>query len=41
MTLPSMTEQIAATFLYEDSAGDSPDGPATHLAIGLRVAPRL
>jgi hypothetical protein len=36
MTLPPMTEQIAATFLHEDGAA----GPATHLAIGLRVAPR-
>ena len=37
LTLPPMTERIAATFLHEDDA----DGPATHLALGLRVAPRL
>jgi CubicO group peptidase (beta-lactamase class C family) len=36
LTLPPMTERIAATFLREDGA----DGPASHLAIGLRVAPR-
>jgi hypothetical protein len=32
-----MTEPIAATFLNEDFA----EGPATHLALGLRVAPRV
>jgi CubicO group peptidase (beta-lactamase class C family) len=37
MTLPPMTEPIAATFVHEDEA----TGPATHLAIGLRVAPRV
>ena len=37
MILPPMTEPIAATFVHEDE----PTGPATHLAIGLRVAPRV
>ena len=37
MVLPPMTEPIAATFVHEEE----PTGPATHLAIGLRVAPRV
>jgi hypothetical protein len=37
MILPPMTEPIAATFVHEGEA----TGPATHLAIGLRVAPRV
>jgi CubicO group peptidase (beta-lactamase class C family) len=35
-TLPRMADPITATFLFTDGA----DEPATHLAIGLRVAPR-
>ncbi|HYJ69474.1 MAG TPA: serine hydrolase domain-containing protein [Nocardioidaceae bacterium] len=37
VTIPPMTEPIAATFVYEGEA----TGPATHLALGLRVAPRV
>jgi hypothetical protein len=37
LTLPPMTEQITATFVREDDEL----GPASHLAIGLRAAPRL
>jgi CubicO group peptidase (beta-lactamase class C family) len=37
LTMPPMTEPIAATFVHE---GDV-TGPATHMALGLRVAPRV
>ncbi|MEJ7629235.1 MAG: hypothetical protein WKF54_06540 [Nocardioidaceae bacterium] len=37
LTLPPMTERIAATFLYEDDDA----GSASHLALGTRVAPRV
>jgi CubicO group peptidase (beta-lactamase class C family) len=37
LTMPPMTESIAATFVHEGEA----TGPATHLALGLRVAPRV
>ncbi|MFE3205863.1 serine hydrolase domain-containing protein [Embleya sp. NPDC059237] len=36
MTMPPVTDPVAATFLWEDGA----DGPATHLASQMRVAPR-
>jgi hypothetical protein len=32
-----MTVPIAATFVHESEA----TGPATHMALGLRVAPRV
>ena len=40
LTLPRMTVPITATFVNEDG-GQVANGTATHLAVGLRVAPRV